>query len=244
MSPLERLREDAEVEPELRKLLADARSGPTAAELSRLQARVLGELTAPRTGAAGAPHPRTLGWSKWVLAMVPLVVIVGVSSWQKTPSPLEPKRAAPLHVSPRPAMPKSAPPEAAPSPFLAREAEQPAAAALPRQTSRPFTPARSLRSPARAVRSAEAQERSEDELELLLRARRLVGSAPERALELLERHEREHVRGALGEEREALAIEALLSAHRRPEAERRHRQFLRAHPRSAYTARLHQLFAR
>jgi outer membrane protein assembly factor BamD (BamD/ComL family) len=66
----------------------------------------------------------------------------------------------------------------------------------------------------------------------------LRAGAPDRALVLLEQAAARFPRGALVQEREVLAVEALAESGRRPEAARRAEAFLRAWPRSAHAARV------
>jgi hypothetical protein len=96
-----------------------------------------------------------------------------------------------------------------------------------------------LAAPKPAVRRPD-QARVEplDELTLLVRARRLLGRDPERAYALTEQHRQGHRRGTLSEERELLAIEALLALGRRTAAEARARQFARRYPSSVHARKL------
>lgn len=79
------------------------------------------------------------------------------------------------------------------------------------------------------------------ELALLVRARRVVLSTPLRTLELTEQHARLYPRGAFAEEREVLAIEALVRADQKAEAAARTRRFRRSFPRSTHGAQLEAL---
>jgi hypothetical protein len=77
-----------------------------------------------------------------------------------------------------------------------------------------------------------------DELTLLVRARRVLDLDPQRAYALTEQHRQSHRRGVLSEERELLAIEALLALGQRPAAEARARQFARRFPDSVHARKL------
>jgi hypothetical protein len=81
-------------------------------------------------------------------------------------------------------------------------------------------------------------------LQLLLRARRLVRTAPDRALELTERHRSKFSRGMFVEERELLAIEALSGAGRQGLAAARAHSFLATFPSSAHRRRVELLVGR
>jgi hypothetical protein len=71
-----------------------------------------------------------------------------------------------------------------------------------------------------------------------VRARRVLEATPARAYALTDEHRRHYPRGLLSEERELLAIEALLALGRRPEAEGRAAQFSRRFPGSMHARKL------
>jgi len=66
----------------------------------------------------------------------------------------------------------------------------------------------------------------------------LRGGEPERALELLRRHEERFPRAPTAEERQALRVLALCAAGRQVEGRGARWAFLREHPRSAYRERI------
>ena len=78
-------------------------------------------------------------------------------------------------------------------------------------------------------------------MQLLAEAQHALGSAPENALARTREHARAYPNGRLAEEREVIAIDALLRLHRRSEAERRAAAFRRAHPSSAHLGRISSL---
>lgn len=82
------------------------------------------------------------------------------------------------------------------------------------------------------------------EMRFMSRARALIGEHPAEALGILEQHRRRHPHGVLREEREAFAIEALLSLEHPAEAERRYYDFLGRYPDSAFRGRLHEAMRR
>jgi len=82
------------------------------------------------------------------------------------------------------------------------------------------------------------------EMRILSRARELLAEHPAEALSVLEQHRRRHPGGALREEREAFAIEALVNLEHVHEAERRYYDFLRDFPHSDFDARLAELMQR
>lgn len=83
----------------------------------------------------------------------------------------------------------------------------------------------------------------EDELELLRRARLLLVSSPQRALDVVAQHMAGYRDGTFAEEREAIAIEALIRLGDTASAQRRARDFARRFPRSAYQRRITALLA-
>jgi hypothetical protein len=92
---------------------------------------------------------------------------------------------------------------------------------------------------AASVRRADALE----ELKLLTRARRVLPSRPQTSLALSREHAQLYPRGALAEEREVLAIEALLKLGRASEARQRARAFVHRFPDSSQRTRLDALLA-
>jgi hypothetical protein len=79
---------------------------------------------------------------------------------------------------------------------------------------------------------------------LLEAARRAIAVEPARALALIERHEREFPAGALTIEREFLAIDALVRAGRRPEAQARGERLQKRMPGSLYEQRLERILGK
>lgn len=72
------------------------------------------------------------------------------------------------------------------------------------------------------------------ELDLLARARRIVGSAPERALQLTAEHARRYPHGVLAQEREVVAIDALARMGHTDLASARASRFAERYPDSAH----------
>lgn len=92
--------------------------------------------------------------------------------------------------------------------------------------------------PARPVPAAAAEE---TEIDLLRDARASLATAPSRALAIAERHATRFPSGVLAEEREVIAIEALVRLGRRAEARARADRFFVLHPSSAYRPRIDAL---
>ena len=81
------------------------------------------------------------------------------------------------------------------------------------------------------------------EIELLSAAQRALGSSPAETLRLAEEHRRLYRGGMHAQEREVLAIDALLRLDRRPEALERANAFLGRHARSAHARRVRVLLS-
>jgi hypothetical protein len=84
----------------------------------------------------------------------------------------------------------------------------------------------------------------ETEIELLQRAQDALGSAPARALDLVNRHATRFPGAALGQEREVIAIDALVRLGRTGEARARAAAFAARFPTSAHLRRLEALVPR
>jgi hypothetical protein len=82
------------------------------------------------------------------------------------------------------------------------------------------------------------------EIELLSRARRALAHNPAKALALAERHRRSFSDGSLAQEREVIAIDALMRLERRAKAERRAARFHARYPSSAHQRRVDSLVSR
>lgn len=85
-------------------------------------------------------------------------------------------------------------------------------------------------------RLAPASQLREESIALLQARTALRAGDAARSLALLERARVRFARGALGQEREALTIQALAQSGERASARRRAQAFLRAHPQSPYVA--------
>jgi hypothetical protein len=79
------------------------------------------------------------------------------------------------------------------------------------------------------------------ELALLAHAQRALHDNPTLALELADQHARAYPAGAFVEEREAIAIEALIASGHALEGRARGRAFLERHKGSAYAPRVTNL---
>jgi hypothetical protein len=88
------------------------------------------------------------------------------------------------------------------------------------------------------------EESRPSELGLLAEARRVLRSTPAQTLRLTNQHRDRFDRGALVEEREVLAIEALVRLSRRSQAVARAERFRRSYPRSIHTTRVSAILVR
>ena len=221
-----------------RALHAAYDDGPSEAELRALEAAVLGAIQGGG-GGGGAPPvlPKTSLWMPLasVVSVGALVAIaVGVHFMATEEPPETPSVSAPLEA-PRATTTLETPP-------LPHGVEPPAE--VTEETSRVRRPrVEEVVSPVEEMPAASAPEvENEDETVLLRRATSSLQAHPEEALTLTERMARvPHPEWA--EERERVAIEALVRLSRRSEAEARFARFSQAYPRSAYATRLRDVLS-
>jgi hypothetical protein len=209
--------------------------GPSAGQLHQLAQRLGVSLPAPTPPAGGGPAIRP-GASELAgrLALLSAPVIVGIAWWLLAgTAPQAPPRAAETVLI---EAQKLEAPAATAASSQAEPNPAPAAAA-PEPAARAPAPRRRAVAPADPVEPTASDPLAE--LALLRRARAALRSDPAGALQLTERHRREHGRGLLAEERELLATEALMNLGRTDEARARARAFERDYPSSAHTRRLH-----
>jgi hypothetical protein len=219
---------DPELPAELTAAFAQyASSGPGEA----LKARMGEELTHALGHAA--PRPWLRAWKVWLGGVLLLGAALGGL------------RAAPVlesepPVAVAPPAPESAPQVAAePAPRTVPAVDAPIAPAKAR-------PALTPQARRAAKRSRASEPPSEPpppsaELALLVPARKLVAVDAARALALAEQHAREHARGAFAEEREVIAVEALVRLGRTAQARARVRAFAGLYPGSSHLAHLREL---
>jgi hypothetical protein len=82
------------------------------------------------------------------------------------------------------------------------------------------------------------------EARVLDRARQALGTSPAQALALTQEHATRYPRGALIEERERLAIEALVRLGRAGDARERATRFVASFPRSVHRPRIAEIIGR
>jgi hypothetical protein len=166
-------------------------------------------------------------------------------------SPLDAHRrgSATLSESARAPAPESGAPStaAAPEPATARTAAPAADVAAPSMRSSLLTTSSAAPTPATPSATAPASVPSAQglgapsEIELLRDARFALKQSPARALELTDEHARRYARGKLVQERELIAISALVALGRRTAALSRGANFERAFPQSPYREQVSDL---
>ena len=152
-------------------------------------------------------------------------------------SPLAGRAAARASIPVVVAPPRVAPPMV-PAPSLPTPAETLAPADVlaipePSATASPVTVANGA--------NTKPADGNDTEISLLEAAQDRLASSPALALAYAERHAQRYPRGALSQEREVIAIEALLRLHRTREAGQRAERFYRDFPDSAHRARIEAL---
>jgi hypothetical protein len=225
-----RLREDGP--PQLRRIIESARlDEPSAAELASLSAALSGAtmpMVAKGPAAPAGPMALSTTGLKVLVAMAIAGATAGAGWWLLTPPHMVPVRGptAPILAphAPVAGAPVTGPPPKEPS---ANGLVGPVA---PRQPSRPSNaPAAPAPLPT-------------DEATLLSRAfDALQRGQANSVLAATAQHEREFPHGALIEEREVLAIKALIALGRAGEAEQRLEAFEERFPRSTHRQRLRSM---
>ena len=211
------LRDDPNASRLMIDLLDDARTAELldAAAVDRVVAHV------EALGLAQATPPRSSRFAlKTGLAAMLVTISIGLGARSFTPA------ATPMQEAPRVVA------------ASAEATEGPPEAPAPPQHSEPATDI-----PTTAPTAVPEPAFGPSEGALLLAARvALRGTNPSRALALTAQHEARFPRGAMREERDVIAIEALMQLGERPRAERRKYAFLARYPSSPYRARIDALF--
>jgi hypothetical protein len=126
-----------------------------------------------------------------------------------------------------------------------QSARAPATVGLGAKAESPSSPARAPSSVAGSggagSKPQESPKSGESEIALLRDARATLAVDPAEALAITERHRASFPRGALGQEREMIAITALVKLGRTDAAQKRAEQFRAAHPTSAYLVQLERI---
>jgi hypothetical protein len=249
-----RLADDARTSAPLAEALRSVRANPDPRALERMSTAlgVIAPLAPPPVppasglaAASGLSLP-TLG----VLALVGAVgagAAFGAATAPERSAPPSVHATGPGSAARTPAQIAAVVPEAT---VVAEVARTPApAATLRRRRSEPepgapetprTTQAEPVAAPAPAA--SDAASRLREEALLVRNAERLLGSEPGRALALTEERRRRFPGGALDQEAEVVAIDALLRLGRRDAAGARARAFEARHPGSLHARRVRALF--
>jgi hypothetical protein len=203
-----RLRDDPNVAGELRDLLTNARAPELDdAGLARLAEGL-------RLASPPVARPRSLGWLGAVLAAAAIAAVI---LWPRETPQIT--GAEPGVADALPTVSKQ-PTHALTLPRLAPAQHDPSVAS---------TNTRAITKPVVATDPVA-------EAKLLLAARRALPADPKRALAHTSEHERRFPRGSMKEERELLAVRALMALGRSAEAVARAHRFESAYPGSTYAA--------
>lgn len=192
---------------------------PTGAQLDDLRRSLAVALARPVAGApARDATPRTGGAWRGALAVALLTIGAG-ALWYGVSAPMVPTPPATGAVAPVGTI-------VAPTVSVTPSIAAPAASDRPQLElgSRHAAPSRAAR--------------PDDELRLVSRAQQALVSEPALAFALAERHRRLFPNGALAQEREVIAIEALRGLQRTDEATARARRFRALYPHSAHLPRV------
>lgn len=226
-----RWRDDPELDEGLRALLeAGAAELPHDEQLERLEARLFPLI--PPGGGGGVPATSVGVLAKAALALGGLAAIAGAVWMTTQPSsriPAEPVAVGPLDTD---------------ASIVASAAIESAASVIPAAVA--DTSADAGRGTPRPVVASERPARAADpasELALVEAAQSVLASSPTRALALTRTHSRDYPDGALAQEREVIAIDALMRLDRAPAARTRAARFHERWPTSAHGRRVDVLVA-
>lgn len=208
------------------------------AQVERLAQRLASQLAVPATPAPAVTS--AAGLSTGVkLGTVVLAGLIATALMLRVGVDPTPQRAMERGAA-KPAISRDAPHAAVP--VVAAPVTPPAAAPVLRQPPAPQA-ARSVRS-SRSAPAAASQPAPERELSLLQRSQAALDGDPAAALAHAERHARDYPEGVFAQEREMLAIEALLKLRDKRAAVARAARFVRRFPDSAHVRRVRALLAR
>jgi len=198
----------------------------------------LGARASTAVGLAAKPGISSLIWLGGGLALGTVLSATALFSAQLlSPQPSSSKLAAPSVSSATRSARAPAMTASAASAFTSPELDAGTPAARPTPESAPRPP---MRKPARERQVTE----TDTEFSLLRRAQQLLRTDPQRALDLCAAHSAQFSAAGMVQEREMIAIEALLRLRRIQEANARASTFVRLFPHSAHTSRLEQLLQR
>jgi len=249
-----RLLESAE-EPVVRRVLGAARRDvPDDERMRMLSVALVGKLglgggggsggsggpPGPAAPAAGAGGGATAGSSAAVVKATGVVLALALAG-----GALYAARPPAHRTEPPPVIAVTAEVAASPAPAPSA-ADAPAAApsAVPTFSFDTLPSASAPKASSSAPASGSAEPSAESEMDLLRRAQDALSANPASALSLCGEHERSFARSSFAQEREVIAITALLRLGRRGEAEARADRFARNYPTSGHRRRIDALLGR
>ncbi|HEY3494044.1 MAG TPA: hypothetical protein VGK73_05130 [Polyangiaceae bacterium] len=252
LDPL-RLGDDARAPEALSEALRLARRAPDANTVERMSAAlgVAVPVAPPPVPPASGLTAAAAGSSSSWLGVAAIVGTVGAgSAWVGLslpgPSAAPPPVPAPVASTQSVEAPPSPEPERTEAPVVMPST--PAPAANPRRRRAEPEPAAPEAAPAASEaprvpmpEPTDAASRLREEALLVRQAERQLASDPGRALALTEERRRRFPGGALGQEAEVVAIDALLRLGRRDAASARARSFEARHPGSVHARRIRAL---
>ena len=226
-----------------------------AARLARIEAKLLAALGAApvlvappaaeappppaETPAAPSP-PAPSSWlgAKGAAAAGAAAIVIGAAFFLSRPTTTSPPVATvPSVPAAVETAPTAAPPTTAPPSIKTVSPSE-----LPTAIDPPAKPAPSARETTGASATASGVTDTE-EIALLARAHDALRGSPAQSLELCREHEKKFANGRFSQEREAVAIEALVHLGRRDEAEKRWSSFQTRFPGSSHRVHLESLFS-
>jgi len=220
------------------------------AQVAALRARLAPQLAAP-TAAPATTAGASVASSLWIklggtLLLAGALGLYAFMHWpqreveraQRSVPQTAPAAEAVTATAQPPAAEASAP-SAVPAPAVASAAAEPAGQRSGVRAASKARRAHAVNPPSPATDPA-----PEAELALLQRAQSAIDREPRAALALAEQHSREHPSGVFSQEREMLAMEALVKLRRVPAALARAERFVRDYPTSPHNERVRALLER
>lgn len=191
---------------------------------------------APPAAAAAASGSWLGAKAPWLLVASAAIVGLGAFAYSRTDS------AAPASNPLAPRAPSAFVPEKKPLEATGAMAVDPS---MPTLSPADLPTAPALLAPSKAAPRVDAPSASAaegEEIALLARAHEALHGRPAESLELCRQHEARYAGGHFAQEREAVAIEALVYLSRRDEAARRWAAFKTRYPTSTHRVHLESLF--
>lgn len=221
-----------------------------AARLARIEAKLLAALGAapvlatppsppapaapPPAPAPPAPAPSSWLGPKGAITLGAAALVVGAAFFLSRPAPTTSPSVQPT----APSVIQTAPPAAVDPAPVPPTIKTVSPSDLPTAVEPAAKPA-----PSAPAQGASTSATDTEEIALLARAHDALRGSPAESLELCRQHEKKFANGHFSQEREAVAIEALVYLGRRDEAEKRWSSFRTRFPGSSHRVHLESLFA-